>query len=142
MPHPKHRRWLRCIKKSPVQSRSSPKQSCIKQLEPLTCTMAASTQQLARSESASDLHAKDVTKPGLWRQRKKEIRHTEEAAGAPGEVSTAICCRPPYGAQQRQCGRAHIPPVSTVYAGLCVLQSFGTPGSTVAPASVRRSDGS
>ncbi|PRW33894.1 NADP-dependent malate dehydrogenase [Chlorella sorokiniana] len=36
-----------------------------------------------RNESASDLHARDVAVPGLWQQRKREIKTVEEQAGAP-----------------------------------------------------------
>ncbi|EFN55561.1 hypothetical protein CHLNCDRAFT_35453 [Chlorella variabilis] len=36
-----------------------------------------------RSESAADLHAKEVTSPGLWKQRKREVKQVEEQAGAP-----------------------------------------------------------
>lgn len=39
-----------------------------------------------RSESAADLHAKEVTSPGLWKQRKREVKQVEEQAGAPGEA--------------------------------------------------------
>ena len=39
---------------------------------------------LRQSESAQDLHARDVAQPGLWKQRKKEVKSVEESAGAPG----------------------------------------------------------
>lgn len=37
-----------------------------------------------RTSSAQDLHARDVALPGLWQQRKREVKELEEHAGAPG----------------------------------------------------------
>ena len=37
-----------------------------------------------RSASTNDLLAMEPTQPGLWRQRKREVRELEEEAGAPG----------------------------------------------------------
>ncbi|KAL4430559.1 hypothetical protein ABPG77_005799 [Micractinium sp. CCAP 211/92] len=36
-----------------------------------------------RASSAQDLHARDVALPGLWQQRKREVKELEEHAGAP-----------------------------------------------------------
>lgn len=47
-------------------------------------------------QSAADLHAKDVAVPGLWKQRKQEIKRVEEHAGAPGESPLPACsCHSP-----------------------------------------------
>lgn len=39
--------------------------------------------EVPKSESEADLHAKEVTSPGLWKQRKHEVKQVEEHAGAP-----------------------------------------------------------
>ncbi|KAL4436957.1 hypothetical protein ABPG75_004096 [Micractinium tetrahymenae] len=39
--------------------------------------------QSSRVSSAQDLHARDVALPGLWKQRKREVKELEEHAGAP-----------------------------------------------------------
>jgi hypothetical protein len=41
------------------------------------------THHVVHSESALDLLSKEVTEPGLWQQRKHEIKAVEEQAGAP-----------------------------------------------------------
>jgi hypothetical protein len=51
---------------------------------------AMSPQHMAESESAADLHASEVTSPGLWRQRKREVKEVEEHAGAPGTHMAAF----------------------------------------------------
>lgn len=38
---------------------------------------------MQRGGSALDLHAHDVAQPGLWHQRKREVKEMEEQAGAP-----------------------------------------------------------
>lgn len=53
-------------------------------------TTAAAMQNPNRVSSAQDLHARDVAAPGLWKQRKREVKELEEHAGAP----SACCPRP------------------------------------------------